>query len=233
MSGSSDLFPTLDADWAQELTTELRIRGVDGTAIGEALATAEAHCRDSGESALDAFGPAREYAETVPAPARDGSAGDARLAVPAAIGVAGMLLSFRAVDAWQSGTQVSLTFGTLLTWSVILGATLVLVRHLELVLRGRWRFWLIVMSLSAAIGALSVAPTPTLLHLTPGWAAVLVAGLLCVSVVWSRVTTPTSDAIRHPLRPTTRSRSEAAVEGLTPWLFVILALVVNGVFLLL
>ncbi len=228
MSGNNDLFPTLDPAWAQELTIELRIRGVDGATIGETLATAEAHCQDSGESAIDAFGPAREYAGTLPPPPRGTVRSDRRLAVPSAIGLAGMLLSFRTVDAWRAAAQIPLTLGTVLTWIAVLGATLVLVGHLGLLLRGRWRAWAIMTGLFAAIGLLSVTPTPTLLHLAPGAAAALVAVLLGTSVALTYRLSPEPDMIRHPLGNGARSRSDVVVEGLTPWVFVILTVVGNG-----
>jgi len=88
------------------------------------------------------------------------------------------------------------------------------------------------LGLSAAIGILGLAPTPTLLDLAPGTAAALVAVLLATSVGLSYRITPEPDVVRHPLGAVTRSPADAVVAGLTPWLFVILTLVGSGVFLI-
>lgn len=59
--------------WLDEFVVELRLHNVPGAAIGDAVATVQAHCSDSGENAQAAFGDAREYArslELAPRPLR-------------------------------------------------------------------------------------------------------------------------------------------------------------------
>lgn len=50
--------------YTDRLTWELRMRGVAGEIIGDALAQVESHCAESGEDPRAAFGPARVYAQS-------------------------------------------------------------------------------------------------------------------------------------------------------------------------
>ncbi|GAA1343837.1 hypothetical protein [Arthrobacter roseus] len=61
---------TNSTKWLDSFTLELRLRDVPGVAIGDAVATVEEHCSDSGEDAQSAFGDAREYARSLDLPAR-------------------------------------------------------------------------------------------------------------------------------------------------------------------
>lgn len=59
--------------WLDEFVVELRLHNVPGAAIGDAVATVQEYCSDSGENAQAAFGDAREYArslELAPRPLR-------------------------------------------------------------------------------------------------------------------------------------------------------------------
>jgi hypothetical protein len=52
---------TNDKRYLSDLTTALRLRNISGARIGEIVAEIEVHTAESGESAVEAFGPAKEY----------------------------------------------------------------------------------------------------------------------------------------------------------------------------
>lgn len=51
-----------DDAWREAFVLELRLREVPGSVIGEALAEVDAHCADSGQTPLEAFGDPVRYA---------------------------------------------------------------------------------------------------------------------------------------------------------------------------
>ena len=53
---------TADKRYLSELTTALRLRKISGARIGGIIAEVEVHTAESGQSAQEAFGPAKEYA---------------------------------------------------------------------------------------------------------------------------------------------------------------------------
>ncbi|GIG29848.1 hypothetical protein [Cellulomonas marina] len=98
----SALAPHVDKGWADAFVLELRLLDVPGDRIGDALAEVEAHCRDSGEPAAEAFDEPVAYARSLDLPAVPAE-GDgvgpvvlgsvlqvaALFAVPTAVGVLG------------------------------------------------------------------------------------------------------------------------------------------------
>ncbi|MEO7587325.1 MAG: hypothetical protein ABIS84_04780 [Arachnia sp.] len=71
MSKADDLdvlAPSVDATWRDDFVMELRLQGVTGRAIADALVEVEAHCGESGTSARDAFGSAVAYAKALELP---------------------------------------------------------------------------------------------------------------------------------------------------------------------
>ena len=62
-NGSTDIRSNAidDATWFDEFTIELRLLGVRGDAIGDALASAREFLADSGTSALECFGSPKRY----------------------------------------------------------------------------------------------------------------------------------------------------------------------------
>lgn len=62
------LAPSVDVTWRDAFVLELRLQGASGPAIADALVEVEAHCAESGQSAIDAFGPAVDYAKALELP---------------------------------------------------------------------------------------------------------------------------------------------------------------------
>lgn len=111
--------PTADQKWFDDFIITLRARSIPGTQIGEALAEVKEFCADSGQSPLDAFGPAREYAETLPLAPRTDRREAALASLPPTIaGLIAMMAAPAAVRAWRHGTAVDVS------WPLVIGVGL-------------------------------------------------------------------------------------------------------------
>jgi hypothetical protein len=119
-----------DRRWQEEFVLTLRLDDVTGPAIGQALAEVEAHCLDSGESAAEAFGNPREYADRLAL--RDASTAPFHLTpgliVNALALVAGLTLVVPAAGAALRGDgELTLSVGfaasVALTGAIVLGVT--------------------------------------------------------------------------------------------------------------
>lgn len=115
--------PHLDKTWRDEFIVEARLQGVHGSAIGDALITADTHVQESGESAEQAFGDPKVYArETAAAtPTKTVGMGIPPLSIVGiVVGLIGMLGATSAASAWQDGTPVPVTTGTLVGLGLLL-----------------------------------------------------------------------------------------------------------------
>lgn len=110
-----DLAPSLDPEWVHEFLMELRLQGASGDDLGEAVAEVESHTAESGETAAEAFGPPREYAQSLDLPRQpDASKVAGLLAVgPSMVQVAGMLSILWAVPGIIRGEDAVVTWGLL------------------------------------------------------------------------------------------------------------------------
>jgi hypothetical protein len=104
--------------WRDDLVTELRMRGLPGRRIGEALAEVDAHCADSGQTPDDAFGDPAAYAESLLAvhAAAPGQGFVTRVLRPtgqAFATLAGVLAFLDGVDAVAHGQPAEVTAGQL------------------------------------------------------------------------------------------------------------------------
>lgn len=175
--------PDVDPRWVDAFVLEARLRDVPGERIGDALAEVDAHCRDSGEPAGEAFGDpgayARAVAETYPTPR---PAWLPHLA-PLVVEIAGMVVVITAVGELARGRDVTITWGLLAMLAVLVaGCGLVALladRVLELIVR---RPLVAAVAVGAAATAVLV-PSVLLLQVDAPVAVVpapaaLVAGLL-------------------------------------------------------
>lgn len=123
------LAPHLDKTWRDDFIIELRLAGVAGDVIGDALVTADTHIQESGESAQEAFGDARIYAREI---AESSGADPAWTLSPAEVlgsvaGLVGMLATVAAFTAWLDGGPVTVTVGGVAGFVVLLGLVTLLV----------------------------------------------------------------------------------------------------------
>lgn len=112
--------PHVDKHWRDDFVVAMRLQDASGQQIGDALATVDAHCAESGETAEEAFGDATAYAASL-APEHAGtSALGASFAVGIFMGLLGMLVVPRAVADWLTGTDFAVTIGDVVALAVIL-----------------------------------------------------------------------------------------------------------------
>jgi len=131
------LAPHVDEVWADSLLLELRLLGVAGDRIGEAVTEVESHCSESGQSAQEAFGDPVEYAQSLQLPeAADSSTKAILLSVTTIlVQVLGMWLLDWSFEAWIGGQQLELTVGRLVSTTAYLLLVVALIRFTEPFLR--------------------------------------------------------------------------------------------------
>lgn len=117
-------------EWRDTFVAELRLRGVPGRQIGEALAEVDAHCADSGQAPGQAFGDPAGYAA---ARSREGRPGSRKRASPLAAalevgavlaGILGLLSGAGAVarhapGAVTAGQLIPVAIAPLLTAAIV------------------------------------------------------------------------------------------------------------------
>ena len=116
------LAPHVDATWRDAFVVELRIQGASGAAIADALLEVEAHCRESGQSALHAFGPAMQYAKALDLPDESHwtPAGLARIWIQLLLYVGGFSLALWGGIGLLKSERAELAVGDLVSGSVTL-----------------------------------------------------------------------------------------------------------------
>jgi hypothetical protein len=120
--------PNVDARWAADFIVALRLHGVDGARIGEALAEVNDHVKSSGESAEDAFGTPEEYAKKLAMPASPDQSTGAMLGVvaPIVIQVVAMSLILAALPPLRDGYTTDMTSGSILSLALTVCAMVAL-----------------------------------------------------------------------------------------------------------
>ena len=172
-----------DKQWLDEFARQLRLRGADGPGTGDALAQAEAHLAESGETAAEAFGDPADYAAALDLPDRSGGPrGLLRALVPVLCLVAGFTLVLQAVLNW--GTAVAITQGGVLAAVVYLLVCGALVAFPRQIL-GSPRLGLLIVWF--VLGFAAVVAVPLLLR-TPlaqvSPVVALVAGVVLFGAAW-------------------------------------------------
>lgn len=218
-----------DDAWIEELIVELRLRRVSGPDIGDAVASVRELLADSGQSAEEAFGPARAYAASLPLP-REATDGASTYALPL-LGLIAFLAFTHAGTAWfaHESVRFSLPQLALLALPVLLSLTLPL--YLSALIRHRW-IALPLVVLAGAGGALSTlfAPasdaeawiaSPPLPWLVGAGAAMIV---LAVAGTARSLRRRATDEIVEPLgRPAGRAHGWHPAFLLIHWIFPVFA----------
>lgn len=218
-------FAHLDPAWVDSVALELIGRGGDGRSVGEALAVADAHCADSGETAQEAFGTPREYADAVHLRPEDVTARQLghqlKVARGSLIGLIGMTLAFRVTTAHLDGGPVAVTVGDVLSIVGILAFAIILVRSLRLLIRHR-----VASGLVAGVAAVGIVLGPILLThvlftMPVVVAAVISAATLIASGIVSTLTIEPQSPIIDPRSGTPAAPGNSRLFIVfTNWLFV-------------
>ena len=232
---------SLDKKWFDEFIVELRLRDVLGQSIGDAVASARELLADTGQSAMETFGPARYYAASLELPRESGKSWSSRRLWPSVLSLIAFVLYSQAVTAWIQNEAVLISPAQL----ALLGAPAVLVALLPLYLHMMVRrLWLVVplVFIGGAFGYLATAATPA----TPAeaWLALdplpwLLGSALTMILLslWSTVQTlrrGTIDDITEPMTalPTGNPRGMRTFVMLTNWLFPAFAAIMSLVIFL-
>ncbi|MFT4215153.1 MAG: hypothetical protein QM622_10315 [Microbacterium sp.] len=227
-----------DKTWIDLFIVELRPRRVPGPVIGDAVASVRELLADSGQSAEESFGPAREYAAALDLPTMSPKHEALKTVLLPVLGLFAFLVFTHASTAWFAGTAVLLSIPQALLLSV--PVLLTVLTSFTFVLRAVfWRRWLAVVlvltaGLAGAIAALIAPSTETeaSLVLSPLPILIVTMSVLVVLSVIGTVTTLRSgagDEIVEPLaaqEPEGKRRGRRAFILVTDWLFPVLAVIV-------
>ena len=183
--------PTLDQAWRDSFIVELRLLGVPGNEIGDALVTAETHVQESAESAAQAFGDARTYAREIAESSGTPPTGwrlSTLTVLSIVAGLGGMLAAVGSLSAWLDDRHVTVAMGDLAALGLLALVVVALIARAGEVLRfaveHRWLSMLVPLLFVAASVGLLVGLRQTVVSVP--WP--LVAGLAVVALVVSTVT---------------------------------------------
>ncbi|MGY1550714.1 hypothetical protein ACW5CM_02890 [Microbacterium sp. A588] len=233
---------TADKKWIDEFIVELRLRDVLGSSIGDAVASARELLADSGQSATEAFGPARVYAASLELPREPGRGWASRGLWPSLLGLAAFLLFIQAGTAWAQGEAILISPAQL----ALKAAPVLLISFLPLYFRAAIRrLWLLVLLVvtGGVLGFLAAAVAPA----TPSeaWLAFdplpWLMGSGAAMILLSTLNTirtlrrGTIDDITEPMAalPTGPAHGLRVFVMVTNWLFPISAIIMGLVILLL
>lgn len=221
-----------DKKWFDELTVELRMRDVFGHAIGDAVASARELLIDTGQSAEEAFGPARAYAASLDLPRGPGRDWVTRGLWTSMFGLLAFSLFVQAVGVWIQDELLLITPAQLVLAAALGGLVALLPLYLLAAIR---RPWLLVLlfAIGAGCGFLWSAMTPATsaeawLSLDPlPWLLGSAVAMVLLSV-WNTIQTlrrGNIDDITEPLpaRPAAGIRGRRVFVMLTNWLFPLFA----------
>lgn len=120
----TELAPSVDPVWAEAFIIGLRVAGVAGPDIGAALAEVNDHCAQSGQSAQEAFGAPKQYADSLelsPGP-EQGPKAIVREVLTTIVQLAGMMLVLAAVGSLKErSAYLEISWGMVGTAVIIAG----------------------------------------------------------------------------------------------------------------
>lgn len=234
------LAPHVAPGWAEEFVVELRLLGVEGTRIGDALSEVESHCAESTECAQQAFGDPADYARSLdlPTPAYTSPRALLRSVLPTVAEVLGMLALVWGFAAWREGSPLEITTGDLVTGVIVLLGVAALVRFADSVLRSLVHhpvlLWLVVMANMAAIALASNFLGAVIWRMAAGWSVATGATALVGGVVWvfaRRRAAPSTDG---PVTPPLGAGPHPTVDAPRPdWGSFVCSLVLGPAWILL
>ena len=121
------LAPHVEPAWLDAFVLALRVHGVPGTLIGDALAEVESHCAEAGEPAAEAFGDPVAYAQSLELAPDENLESEIRWGgVWSGLQLVALFAVPAAVRGLVRGEPVNVTGGMLLTVVLLLGIVAVL-----------------------------------------------------------------------------------------------------------
>ncbi|MFZ2164108.1 MAG: hypothetical protein WAV45_01470 [Propionibacteriaceae bacterium] len=211
--------------WETEFTLRLRAANVSGTNIGDALEQVRAHCAESGETPLEAFGDPGDYADSLPFQRPTQTYPRARM-VSDACGFFGMLLTTAAAFPIRLGQpfEVRLTplIGAVLVGAAIAALTVVGPRLWAAVVARPWLLaipFVVVVGTSVGFAAL---PGPVLGTVSP-WLVLGVGVTLLLVGLWLALRTPLDvDPLMSPVSDNSAElRLARSLTSKQPWIYLV------------
>lgn len=171
------LAPDIDPRWAEEFILTARLEEIPGDVIGDVLGEVNDHCRSANESALEAFGPARDYAERIAADVEKVKSPSILILLgPAFLQIVGVVLCLQGVYGLASGTSHPLDWATIAVFGIVGVLLLCAEKPLAFVLR-------------------LIVQKPVLGAATFGLLALLCCALFSVPMWWSTPAVPIHSSI--------------------------------------
>ncbi|MDR2999283.1 MAG: hypothetical protein LBU78_14310 [Microbacterium sp.] len=227
-----------DKTWIELFILELRVRQVPGAAIGDAVASVRELLSDSGQSAEEAFGSAREYAASLDLPVINPRQHALPVVLLPVLGLFTFLVFALASTSWFDGNLVLLSVpqAVLLAVPVLLTVMFSFPFYPRAVFRQRWLpvVLVVVAGLASAMAALLAPPTAD-----DAWLAFsalpLMIGAMAVLVVLSVIGTIATlrggdgDEVADPSRGQEKThprRGRKVFLIFVNWIFPLLAVVI-------
>jgi hypothetical protein len=213
------LAPHVTPQWAEDFVIELRLLGIEGARIGDALSEVESHCAESAESAQQAFGSSAEYARSLglQTPSHLSARALLRSTLPTVAQVLGMLVLIWGFTAWREGGRLEVTTAHLVTVTLFLLTVAALVRFSDSVLGHLVHHpllgSLLVMANMAGVALSFAFLGDVIWRVGAGWCVAAGATALIGGLAWEvtrRLAAPSlDDPITAPLGAGSRPSSDA------------------------
>jgi len=139
-----------DKKWFEDLIVELRLRQVSGGAIGDTVASARELLADTGQSATEAFGPARDYAAALELPHDDRSIWQGATLWSSLAGLIAFLTFMQALVPWAKSEPLLISPGQLALLAIAVVLIALLPLYLTAAIRHPWVLGLILVIGGAA-----------------------------------------------------------------------------------
>ncbi|GAB3040904.1 hypothetical protein [Sediminivirga luteola] len=237
-----EIAPHIDPRWSEEFILELRLTGVSGKQIGAALAEADSHCAESGESAEEAFGAPAVYARSLDLPVQSEDRSLSRGPLPTVVKLTGMLMLVWAVSSFVQDQPASIRLGGMLSLVLLAGLVVFTMRSAEAVLRlAVQRTGLVILANVLVVATVVLLSwflrqelfyVPSVLLMTVG-AAALVAGTLWEFVMLRNRPAASGDLLISPLEGHEAAARRGAALGWAEYAQVFLLPAATGVIVLL
>jgi hypothetical protein len=217
--------PDVDSDWAKDFAIELRLLGVAGARIGDALGEVNSHCQESKESAPQAFGDPADYARSLQLPLRAGTSPRAMLLSlsPVVLQVLGMWMLIRGFTAWRESGQLEITTAQLAVVVVLVLLASLLARFADAVKRFYAHHPLLTSAIAVASGVAlefgfsSRFPGEGIWQLPAGWSLAAGSAAQIGGIVWVVLRRPNSGSadgpVTSPLDQTCKDLSYYGIPG--------------------
>ncbi|MGW6131369.1 hypothetical protein ACWFNE_15220 [Cellulomonas sp. NPDC055163] len=231
--------------WRDELVLALRERDVSGADIGDALAHVESFCADADQGAVEAFGPAREYAASLRLPSGSptpttGLALSRSTLLRYAAGMLAVALVGMSAASWARDEPLRLGAPHLAVALVALASLGLLVRHLGAFVRWcterTWLAWVAVQVgawLAVGLGFLAAHGLPAVAVAVPAAPLTVVAAAVLVVpalVAQLRGSLDDADVLTSPLEdPAVVRRRSRRADTLLTWALPVCGVVSVGV----